>query len=96
MSLAPDIPSSRCSRERRTPDAARALIQLLLSKENQKAVWDNSPGHSIPAYGWGWDEPELAKVPNNIIKVSKEMIQSDTVFKMFLPQKQPEALDQRF
>jgi multiple sugar transport system substrate-binding protein len=73
----------------KNPDAARALIQLLLSKENQKAVWDNSPGHSIPAYAWGWDEPELAKVPNNVIKVSKEMIQSDTVFKMFLPQKQP-------
>ncbi len=70
-------------------DAAKELIQLLLSKENQKAVWDNSPGHSIPAYHWGWDEPELSKVPNNVIKVSQEIIMSDTVFKLFLPQKQP-------
>jgi multiple sugar transport system substrate-binding protein len=70
-------------------DAAKALIQLLLSKENQKAVWDNSPGHSVPAYTWGWDEPELKKVPNNVIKVSQEIIQSDKTFKNFLPQTQP-------
>ena len=73
----------------KNPDAAKALIQILLAKENQKAVWDNSPGHSIPAYSWGWDEPELAKIPNNIIKASKDMVLSDTVFKLFLPQKQP-------
>jgi multiple sugar transport system substrate-binding protein len=70
-------------------DAAKEMIQLLLAKENQKAVWDNSPGHSIPAYKWGWDEAELKKVPNNVIKASQEMILSDTVFKEYLPQKQP-------
>ncbi len=70
-------------------DAAKALIQLLLSKENQKAVWDNSPGHSVPAYTWGWDEPELKKVPNNIISTSKAIILSDNNFKLFQPQQQP-------
>jgi multiple sugar transport system substrate-binding protein len=70
-------------------DAAKQLIQLLLSKENQKAVWDNSPGHSVPAYAWGWDEPELKKVPNNAIKVSQEILASDKAFKLFLPQTTP-------
>jgi hypothetical protein len=65
------------------------MIQILLSKENQKAIWANSPGHSVPAYQWGWDEPELAKVPNNVMKASKEIISSDKAFKLYLPQQQP-------
>jgi multiple sugar transport system substrate-binding protein len=70
-------------------DAAKEMIQTLLDKPNQKAVWDNSPGHSIPAYKWGWDEPELKKVPNNVIKASQEIIQSDKAFKNYLPAKEP-------
>ena len=58
-------------------------------RENQKEVWKNSPGHSVPAYTWGWDEPELKVVPNNVIAVSKEIILSDKYFKMFQPQPQP-------
>jgi multiple sugar transport system substrate-binding protein len=70
-------------------DAAKQMIETLMSKENQKAVWDNSPGHSVPAYKWGWDEPELKKVPNNVIQASQEIILSDKAFKLFLPQPQP-------
>jgi multiple sugar transport system substrate-binding protein len=73
----------------KNPDAARAMMQTLLSKENQKEVWKNSPGHSVPAYTWGWDEPELKVVPNNVIAVTKEIILSDKYFKMFQPQPQP-------
>jgi multiple sugar transport system substrate-binding protein len=73
----------------KNPEAAKAMIQTLLSKDNQKQVWANSPGHSIPAYKWGWDESELKVVPNNVMKVSQEIIQSDKNFKLFLPQKQP-------
>lgn len=70
-------------------DAAKSMIQTLMSKENQKAVWDNSPGHSTPGYAWGWDEAELKKVPNNVIAVSKEIILSNKQFRNFLPQPQP-------
>jgi multiple sugar transport system substrate-binding protein len=73
----------------KNPDAAKSMIQTLLSKENQKEVWKNSPGHSVPAYTWGWDEQELKVVPNNVIAVSKEVILSDKYFKMFQPQPQP-------
>jgi multiple sugar transport system substrate-binding protein len=73
----------------KNPDAAKAMIQTLLSKESQKAVWDNSPGHSTPGYTWGWDEAELKKVPNNVIAVSKEIILSSKNFNRFLPQSQP-------
>jgi len=70
-------------------DAAKAMMQTLLSKDNQKQVWANSPGHSVPGYTWGWDEQELKVIPNNVLPVSKEIILSDKVFKMFLPQTQP-------
>jgi len=73
----------------KNPDAAKSMMQTLLSKENQKEVWKNSPGHSVPGYTWGWDEPELKVIPNNVLPVSKEIILSDKVFKLFLPQKQP-------
>ncbi len=73
----------------KNPDAARQMIQTLLSKENQKQVWANSPGHSVPGYTWGWDEPELKVIPNNVLAVSKDIILSDKTFKMFLPQPQP-------
>ena len=65
------------------------MMQTVLSKENQKQFWANSPGHSMPAYTWGWDEPELKVIPNNVLAVSKEIILSDKVFKLFLPQQNP-------
>ncbi len=73
----------------KNPEAAKSMMQTLLSKENQKQVWANSPGHSVPAYTWGWDEPELKVIPNNVLAVSKEIILSDKVFKLFLPQQNP-------
>jgi multiple sugar transport system substrate-binding protein len=73
----------------KNPDAAKSMMQTLLSKENQKQVWANSPGHSVPAYTWGWDEPELKVIPNNVLAVSKDIILSDKVFKMFQPQQNP-------
>jgi multiple sugar transport system substrate-binding protein len=73
----------------KNPDAARLMIQTLLAKESQKQVWANSPGHSVPAYTWGWDEQELKVIPNNVLPVSKEIILSDKYFKMFQPQQQP-------
>ena len=73
----------------KNPEAAKAMMQTLLSKENQKQVWANSPGHSVPAYTWGWDEPELKVIPNNVLPVSKETILSDKVFRAFLPQQNP-------
>lgn len=73
----------------KNPDAARVMIQTLLAKESQKQVWANSPGHSVPAYTWGWDEPELKVTPNNVLPVSKEIILSDKYFKIFQPQQQP-------
>ncbi len=73
----------------KNPEAAKSMMQTVLSKENQKQVWANSPGHSVPAYTWGWDEPELKVIPNNVLPVSKEIILSDKVFKLFLPQQNP-------
>jgi len=73
----------------KNPEAAKSMMQTLLSKENQKQVWANSPGHSVPGYTWGWDEPELKVIPNNVLPVSKEIILSDKVFKLFLPQQNP-------
>jgi multiple sugar transport system substrate-binding protein len=73
----------------KNPDAARVMIQTLLAKESQKQVWANSPGHSVPAFTWGWDEPELKVIPNNVLPVSKEIILSDKYFKIFQPQPQP-------
>jgi len=43
----------------------------------------------VPGYTWGWDEPELKVIPNNVLPVSKEIILSDKVFKLFLPQQNP-------
>jgi multiple sugar transport system substrate-binding protein len=73
----------------KNPEAAKAIMQTLLSKENQKQVWANSPGHSVPAYTWGWDEPELKVIPNNVLPVSKEIVLSDKAFQRFLPQQNP-------
>lgn len=70
-------------------DPAKEMLQAMMSKANQKAAWENSPGHSMPGYEWGWDEPELKKTPNNIVKVSKEIIQSATQFRTFLPLDKP-------
>jgi multiple sugar transport system substrate-binding protein len=73
----------------KNPEAAREMIKVLLSKENQKAVWKNSPGHSLPAYEWGWDEPEANTAPNDVAKIFKANVFSDKVFYTFLPGPQP-------
>ncbi|TAK25389.1 MAG: hypothetical protein EPO26_03185 [Chloroflexota bacterium] len=70
-------------------DAAKEMLQTLLSKENQIAIWDNSPGLAMPAYEWGWDEKTFQQVPNNIIGLSKALVYSDKVFNNFQPGNQP-------
>ncbi|HEY3082437.1 MAG TPA: extracellular solute-binding protein [Chloroflexota bacterium] len=70
-------------------DAAKEMTQLLLSKENQVAVWDNSPGLATPAYQWGWDEKTFQQVPNNVIGISKELMYSDKLFRDYLPGSTP-------
>jgi multiple sugar transport system substrate-binding protein len=70
-------------------DGAKYMVQVLLSKDNQVGVWKNSPGHSTPAYNWGWDDPSFSVVPNNVIGVSKDIILSDKYFKLFEPQDTP-------
>jgi multiple sugar transport system substrate-binding protein len=70
-------------------DGAKYMIQVLMSKDNQVNVWKNSPGHSTPAYTWGWDDDSFKAVPNNVIGVSKDIILSDKAFKMFQPGTQP-------
>jgi multiple sugar transport system substrate-binding protein len=71
------------------PDPAKYMIQTLMSQDNQQNVWKNSPGHSTPAYTWGWDSDVFKPVPNNVIGVSKDIILSDKVFKMFQPAEEP-------
>lgn len=73
----------------KNPEAARELIKTLLSKENQKAIWKNSPGHSVPAYEWGWDEPEANTAPNDVAKIFKKIAYDENVWFTFRPLKEP-------
>lgn len=73
----------------KNPDAAKEMLQILMSKENMTAVWGNSPGLAMPAYQWGWDEATFKQVPNNVIGISKELVFSDKVLRAFHPQQVP-------
>ena len=67
----------------RNVDAARLTMQHLLAKQTQREVWAATPGYAMPAYAWGWDEPEIAKSVNGVGKVFKERVyeQSHPIWK---------------
>ncbi|MCC6627833.1 MAG: hypothetical protein IT340_10575 [Chloroflexi bacterium] len=73
----------------KNPDAGRVMIQELLKKEAQKEVWKNSPSHSLPAYEWGWDEPEANTGPNEVAKVFRKQALSPNYFMDFMPGPEP-------
>jgi multiple sugar transport system substrate-binding protein len=67
----------------RNPDAAKLTMQHLLAKQTQRELWAATPGYAMPAYAWGWDEPEIARSVNGVGKVFKERVyeQSHPVWK---------------
>jgi multiple sugar transport system substrate-binding protein len=74
----------------KNPEAGKAMMQTLLSKESQVSVWTNSPAHSCPAYEWGWDDPKLlAGAPNNIIQDTQKLIQDPKFFQNWMPNNGP-------
>jgi multiple sugar transport system substrate-binding protein len=71
-------------------DAAREMLQILLSKENQTAIMENSPGLSMPGYSnFGWDLPVIKNVPNKIMDVSKQLLFDEGRIESHSPQKTP-------
>jgi multiple sugar transport system substrate-binding protein len=67
----------------RNPDAAKLTMQHLLGKQVQRTVWATTPGYAMPAYAWGWDEPEIVRSANGVGKVFKERVyeQSHPIWK---------------
>jgi multiple sugar transport system substrate-binding protein len=71
-------------------DAAKEMIQVLLSKENQDATIKTNPALVLPAFqGYGWDNPTLKDPPNKIMDIQKELLYNPNVFNRFLPLDRP-------
>jgi multiple sugar transport system substrate-binding protein len=64
----------------KNPDAAKQVMQHLLSKEILKKIWAFTPGYPTPGYKWGWDEPEVVNTPNNVSKQFQKMVYGTTFF----------------
>ena len=71
-------------------DAAKEMIQVLLSKENQDATIKTNPALVLPAFqGYGWDHPTLKDPPNKIMDIQKELLFNPNVFNRFQPLDRP-------
>lgn len=64
----------------KNPDAAKAVIEHLLSKNIQKQIWSTSSGYACPAYKWGWDEPEVTSSVNNVDKIFEKVAYGEQNF----------------
>jgi multiple sugar transport system substrate-binding protein len=74
----------------KNPEAAREMLQILMTKESLTAIWDNSPVLAMPAYkDFGWDLKTFQQVPNNIIPISRRLLWEDIPFQRFQPGPQP-------
>ncbi|MBM4419384.1 MAG: extracellular solute-binding protein [Chloroflexi bacterium] len=72
----------------KNPDAGREMLQMLLSKENQQAILENSPALAMPGYEkFGWDLPVIKNVPNGIMEISRSELFDEKRFFRFHPQK---------
>jgi multiple sugar transport system substrate-binding protein len=64
----------------KNPDAAKAMMQYLLSQTIQKQIWQTSSGYATPAYKWGWDEPEVSGSINGVDKIFQQLVYGDQTF----------------
>jgi multiple sugar transport system substrate-binding protein len=71
-------------------DAAKEMIEVLLSKENQDATIKTNPALVLPGFqGYGWEHPTLKEPPNKIMDIQKELLFNPNVFNRFLPGDRP-------
>jgi multiple sugar transport system substrate-binding protein len=76
----------------KNPEAAREMLQILMTKESLTAIWDNSPALAMPAYkDFGWDLPTFKQVPNNIIGISRRLLWDDIPFQRHQPGADPKV-----
>ena len=64
----------------KNPDAAKAMMEYLLSQPIQKQIWKTSSGYATPAYKWGWDEPEVTGSINGVDKIFQELVYGSQTF----------------
>jgi multiple sugar transport system substrate-binding protein len=57
----------------KNPDPGKQLIQRLMAQDLQKSIFKSDPGHAVPAYKWGWDEPEITGSLNGVDKIFQKI-----------------------
>lgn len=73
----------------KNPDPARQMTQALLSKDTLKLIWKLDSGHAVPAYKWGWDEPEIANSLNDVPKIYQKNAYDPNAWMDWLPGPSP-------
>ena len=70
-------------------DAAKAMIQYLLSKDIQTKLFENSQGYVYPAYDWGWDTAPVQNAPNGLTPIYKSQVYAQNQFAGWQPAPKP-------
>lgn len=73
----------------KNPDAAKATMQYLLSKDIQTKLFETSQGYVTPAYQWGWDTDPVVKTPNNVDLIFKKNAFNPNAFAWYQPAPNP-------
>jgi multiple sugar transport system substrate-binding protein len=64
----------------KNPDAAKAVMEYLLSPTIQKQIWSTSSGYATPIYQWGWSEPEVTNSVNGVDKIFQDLVYGPQTF----------------
>lgn len=73
----------------KNPDAAKALIESMLSADQQTKLFGYTPGYVTPAYTWGWDTPPVKDCVNNIDLIFKKNAFNPNAFAWYQPAPNP-------
>ena len=69
----------------KNPDAAKSLIESMLTANEQTKLFGYTPGYVNPAYTWGWDTDPVKNCVNNVDLIFKANAFNPNAFSWFMP-----------
>jgi multiple sugar transport system substrate-binding protein len=69
----------------KNPDAAKALIEYMLTADQQTKLFGYTPGYVAPAYAWGWDTDPVKNCVNGVDLIFKKNAFDRNAFSWYMP-----------
>lgn len=73
----------------KNPDVAKALIEYMLSPDQQTKLFGYTPGYVTPAYTWGWDTDPVKNCVNDVDLIFKKNAFNPNAFAWYQPAPSP-------